>query len=257
MTVDPAYGLQLELQPKRPRWGPWATIGWGIVIAIAVSVAQAIAALAFIPWWNGTFPGQMLDLASLQTNGPLLGVLTLVSTVVLVGIVLYAVKLSHVPVATYLALKWPSLRHLLIGLLITAIMLPTADFVATRSGQEAIPDFMRGIYLTSEAAGGPFAILLAVTLIFLAPLGEEVLFRGFLFRGLNVGFGPLPAIFLTALLWAGMHVQYDPIFIAQIFVYGIIFGWLRWRSGSLILVILLHAAVNSLALVQTSALLGG
>jgi membrane protease YdiL (CAAX protease family) len=33
-----------------------------------------------------------------------------------------------------------------------------------------------------------------------------------------------------------------------------VFGWLRWRSGSAILTIALHAAVNGLALAEVAAL---
>ena len=70
--------------------------------------------------------------------------------------------------------------------------------------------------------------------------GEEILFRGFLFRGCrrsrrDVWF----VIVLTALLWA-VHLQYDPYVIAQVFAYGLVFGWLRWVTGSTILTMLLR-----------------
>jgi len=48
-----------------------------------------------------------------------------------------------------------------------------------------------------------------------------------------------------------MHVQYETFFIVQIFLLGIVFAWLRWRSGSLWLTITLHAIVNFTSLLQT------
>jgi hypothetical protein len=49
-------------------------------------------------------------------------------------------------------------------------------------------------------------------------------------------------------------VQYQWFFVGEIFVLGLVFGWLRWRSGSTILTTLLHAAVNGMALVEVAAL---
>jgi hypothetical protein len=253
MTVDPSYGLQQELRPKRERWGGWATVGWGAVIAVAHFLTQMIAALGFVLWWTTAFPGAPIDPT---TNGPLLSVVTLFSTAAIVGVVFLAVRLSRVPAAEYLALKWPSRRNLLIGLLTVAIMLPLADYITVQSGEDVIPEFMTDIYVSSQDAGTFFAILLTITLIVLAPLGEEILFRGFLFRGLNAGLGPAGAVLLTALTWAALHVQYNWLFMAQILFFGIVLGWIRLRSGSLLLVMLLHAIINLLALVQVSVMLG-
>jgi membrane protease YdiL (CAAX protease family) len=47
-----------------------------------------------------------------------------------------------------------------------------------------------------------------------------------------------------------MHVQYETFFIVQIFILGVVFGWLRWRSESLWLTITLHAIVNFTSLLQ-------
>jgi membrane protease YdiL (CAAX protease family) len=135
-------------------------------------------------------------------------------------------------------------------------MLPLADYITVQSGEDVIPEFMTEIYVSSQEAGMFFAILLTITLIVLAPLGEEILFRGFLFRGLHAGLGPAGAILLTALTWAALHVQYNWLFMAQILFFGIVLGWIRWRSGSLLLVMLLHAIINLLALVQVSVMLG-
>ena len=59
------------------------------------------------------------------------------------------------------------------------------------------------------------------------------------------------AIALTALLWAVIHVQYDLYVIAQVFVCGLVFGWLRWATGSTILTMLLHGLVNCEGMFET------
>ena len=56
---------------------------------------------------------------------------------------------------------------------------------------------------------------------------------------------------LTSLVWALMHVQYDWFVISQIFLLGIFLGWLRWATGSTVLTIILHFIANLTAFVET------
>ncbi len=256
MTADPAYGLQQELRPKPPRWEVWSTLAWMAIIGLVYILATAIAARLFLFWWPIAFPNQPLDLAEIESNGPLLGVVTLVSTIAVIGIVILAVRLSRSSLKNYLALRWPSWRGLAVSLALTALLLLVADFVTVQLGRDVIPDFMAGIYATSRDAGTGFFILLGVTLVVMAPLGEEIVFRGFFYRGLCAGFGPFAAIIVTSAFFAVLHVQYESFFVAQIFAYGLFLGWMRWRSNSLILVIILHAIINALALAEANSVYG-
>ena len=68
----------------------------------------------------------------------------------------------------------------------------------------------------------------------MAPIGEETLFRGFLFRGWHHSpRDTWPVILATASLWALIHVQYDPYGIGQVFAYGLLLGRFRWATGSM------------------------
>lgn len=256
MVADPSYGLQQELRPKTPRWGPWSTLGWMGLIALVFTLAQQISGGFFLLWWPTAFPDQPLNLAEAESHGPLLGVVTLVSCIAVVATTALAVRLSGQTLQYYLALRWPSWRSLWIGLALTALLVLTADFISVRAGHEAIPEFMTGIYTSSLAAGPGFFLLLGVALIVLAPLGEEVVFRGFFYRGLAAGVGPFAAILITAGSFAIMHAQYEPFFMGQIFAFGIFLGWMRWRSDSLILAMILHAVINAFALAQTVSVMG-
>jgi uncharacterized protein len=66
------------------------------------------------------------------------------------------------------------------------------------------------------------------------------MFRGFV----RAGRSPWLGIIATAVLFALPHVQYDWVGVLQIFVIGLFLGWMRWRSGSLLLTFLLHALFN-------------
>jgi membrane protease YdiL (CAAX protease family) len=74
-----------------------------------------------------------------------------------------------------------------------------------------------------------------VSAVVVAPAGEEVLFRGFLFRGwARSPRSVWPAIVIISLLWAAAaSIRLDGIL--QIFVVGLFLGWMRWRSGSTLL----------------------
>lgn len=97
------------------------------------------------------------------------------------------------------------------------------------------------------------------------PIGEELLFRGWLFalfeklwpRRTASLTNPLPAsVWLTSLAFSLWHLQNlarDPVpYVAFQCVYtlmtGLWLGYLRWKSGKLFPSILAHAAINALSL---------
>jgi hypothetical protein len=85
-----------------------------------------------------------------------------------------------------------------------------------------------------------------------APAGEEVLFRGLMYRGwVRSDRFAWVGIVAISLAFAALHVQYDIFGIAQIFVVGLYLGWMRWRSGSVLLTILLHGLFNLEGTIET------
>jgi len=118
-------------------------------------------------------------------------------------------------------------------------------------GRTIVTSFQLDIYRTAAAAGWLPLLWLAVVVV--TPIGEETLFRGFLFRGwLRTPRDAWPVIVVTAVLWALVHVQYDAYVIAQVFVFGLMLGWLRWATGSTILTMLLHGMINFEGMLETA-----
>jgi membrane protease YdiL (CAAX protease family) len=96
-----------------------------------------------------------------------------------------------------------------------------------------------------------------LALVVVAPVGEELLFRGFLYRGIvREPRDVLPGILMIALIWSLLHVQYDWFGAAVVFVIGVLFGYVRHYSGSTTLVILLHMLLNLESVLETVAVLG-
>ncbi len=81
-----------------------------------------------------------------------------------------------------------------------------------------------------------------------APIGEELIFRGFLYRGLAASrLGVSGTILATSLLWSSLHFERTWPGLAVLFFAGVAFGWLRWRSDSAITPIAVHGVNNIVA----------
>ena len=89
-------------------------------------------------------------------------------------------------------------------------------------------------------------------LAFFGPLLEEVLFRGAIQGLLMRYFGrPWLAIILSALVFGIFHM--NPVQIVYATLLGIVLGWIYYRTGSLLSVVVGHVLNNSLAVVTTLA----
>ncbi len=92
-------------------------------------------------------------------------------------------------------------------------------------------------------------VLLIVPAAVLAPIGEELLFRGVLLPWLRGWMGQVVALVVSAGLFASLHLFYG-VFTLWIFYLGLMLGWARLASGGLRAPILLHATMNSFALLM-------
>jgi len=101
----------------------------------------------------------------------------------------------------------------------------------------------------AESTDIPFLLYLGVGIG--APLVEEFIFRGALWRGWRSSrLGLAGTLVLTSFLWAALHVQYPLITICYIFVLGMLLGWAREKTGSIWVPVGMHALNNGLATLQ-------
>jgi membrane protease YdiL (CAAX protease family) len=86
---------------------------------------------------------------------------------------------------------------------------------------------------------------------FLYPVAEEFFFRGFLLGLITRKAGALAGIVATAVLFTALHGLQGPwIGGLQILADGLFFGFVRLRSGSLLLPMGFHVVGNSIAVLQ-------
>jgi hypothetical protein len=98
-----------------------------------------------------------------------------------------------------------------------------------------------------ESTAALVAVILMVTL--LAPVAEELFFRGFLFTALRRWIGLVPGALITGVVFGGIHAGgTDAKFLVPLMVLGAILCFLYWKTSSLLAPMALHAVNNSIAL---------
>ena len=110
-------------------------------------------------------------------------------------------------------------------------------------GAAAQPEMQ--IFADATRLGIVPAFIVFATLVFIAPIAEEILFRGQLQPAVERRFGPWPAIIAPAVLFGAVHLQ--PLAAIPLIVTGILLGWLRWKTGSILVPIVFHVLMNALA----------
>ena len=95
------------------------------------------------------------------------------------------------------------------------------------------------------------SVLLALVLV--APVTEELLFRGWLLRDLKTRYGTAPALLWSSFLFGVVHLEASAIVYAALA--GLVLGAVALRTGSTLASIAMHAGVNSLPLLLPTSLL--
>ncbi|HVZ54804.1 MAG TPA: CPBP family intramembrane glutamic endopeptidase [Pseudolabrys sp.] len=228
-------------------WGRLATFG----LAVIALMAGQLSALLVLTLVYGP-PGGQTELAG---DGVAITLIIAVSTPVEVALLVQFARRTGAGAAEYLGWVWPRRGQVVFGVLALAGFIVVSNLVSTLFGRSVVTDFQIEIYRTARAQGMLPLLWLAVAV--LTPIGEETLFRGFLFRGfLRAPRDAWPTIVATSLLFALIHVQYDWFVIGQVFVAGLLLGWMRWATGSTVLTMLLHGLINIEGMLETALLHG-
>jgi membrane protease YdiL (CAAX protease family) len=233
-------------------WGFWATLGWSLLAFTAGAVvASAIALSIVLAIWGTDLPDYQF---LLRTGMPAASAIQILSYAVAIAMLAFAAKRSGWSAAEYLALVRPRGRHLLLALLCAVVLLlfkfaHTAEFDFSQVVQP-------GGFDRARAANGVF--LHFIVLAIAAPVMEEILFRGFLYRGLSASrLGVVGTIIVTAVMFGLMHTAKGPAGMFDTAVGGVLWGWLRWHTGSTWMPVAGHIANNGLVSLLILAALYG
>jgi CAAX protease family protein len=111
----------------------------------------------------------------------------------------------------------------------------------------------QGMKQVIDVVREPHELILSLLLLsVLAPVVEELVFRGLLYGWIAGRWGGTPALIVSSLAFAAAHTE--PAHIILVFPLGLLFGWLRQRTDSLLPSLVAHIANNALALVAAAYL---
>jgi membrane protease YdiL (CAAX protease family) len=253
-STGPAAPPPVIASQRPPRiWKFWGTALWGLFIFAAMFAGQ----IAVVAWFVLRQGGPIDMAAAIHVVG---GGLTISLSVItglpaVLAALWVAIRVSRTPFTEYLALRWTSWSNLLIGVVALFVLVMGWDLVSRMTGREVTAGFM-GDVLQSARTDGALGLLVFAFCV-AAPVSEELFARGFLYRGWSESFlGPVGAILLSSLVWTALHLQYDWFFFSEVFSIGLLLGYLRYRSNSTWLTIILHGLNNLAAVVQTMLLAG-
>jgi len=238
---------EIEAKP----WGFWATLGFSAIIFVLFSALQILVATAFVSLAKVQHPE--LDLKvyanSLSSNGLCLAIMEIVSGLVCIPLTLFFTKLrKNISIKNYIGFKEPLKKEWIKWLLILGAFLFLSDAVTFSLHRPIVPPFVIEAYKTAS-----FLPALLFAIIIVAPIFEEIFFRGFFFQGIRYSrLGPIGAIGITSLIWAVIHVQYDIYGIITLFVFGLLLGIARIKTDSIHLLMVMHSLSSLVATIETA-----
>lgn len=229
---------------------PWGPVGAIIIIALAVLIQLGtLMALAATVRLSGAlsdaeFTNFLDNIVSLKT---LPGVAAAIAAQLAAVTVLWLAAGYRSARADVLRLNEPKptwTAAILIGLAMALVIAPIELAIYYATGTDLLTD-TRWI---AEGLRQPTWWAVLIVAVVLAPLWEEMAFRGFLLSSLaKTRLGFWPAATLSTGIWTGLHAGYSAAGIASVFLAGMALSWLMLRTGSMRTVVVAHAVANAIA----------
>jgi membrane protease YdiL (CAAX protease family) len=201
--------------------------GWSLILFFVALAAIGFLVLRFVP------PHDMLQILGAFFA---IGFLAVVVAVAPLG-------RAAIPALGLRGAHW---KYIVFGALGTmALSVAVSQFGLQPEGMKQVFEIVRDLHQLALSL-----LLLAV----LAPLVEELIFRGLLYGWLAGRWGRNVGWIVSSIAFAAAHTE--PAHIILVFPLGLLFGWLRQRTDSLLPSLVAHIANNGLALVAAAYLDG-
>jgi membrane protease YdiL (CAAX protease family) len=233
------YDVYIPRTPPRKKWS--------IVLGILLYLVGQFSVSLFLPpilIATGVISsGEELGTTGIITAGTfwLLNVANIVSVALIVVVVLGFYKEGFSSLG-FTANKLP--KALLYGMVGFVLAFILAGIVGYPIQQQF------GVDPTQEALSQSAAVPGLLPVVFLsgviiAPIAEEVVFRGYLYKAFRDRFKPSYAIVLSAVLFSVIHLE--PLAAASLFVIGVVLAYVYEKTGNLMAPITLHVLNNAVA----------
>ena len=221
-------------------------------------VSWLIIITFLIVWWLLTIIGTLalwLALYSIgMSDGLAFSIAALLIEIILIPLVLLYIYVDGSLERIREMLRFGSMKRTVILLLAIPIVVTIIDFILNIIyaivwiGIIGEPSANTDLGTDWESSSIDIAFLI-LSVAIVTPIAEELFFRGYLLDAINRKHGDWTAIILSSILFGLVHI--DPFVVGSAFMGGIIYGWIRMRTGSLLPSIACHMMWNMLALVLT------
>ncbi len=167
---------------------------------------------------------------------------------VMVGMVLL-VMAPRVRAVDWLGLRWAGWKALfflaplsVVGMWLVFGMLEMAGFTRWLEslGVDTVQDSVRALKQQDDFA---FLLLMRFSAVVVAPVCEEVIFRGYLYGVAKRYCGPVGGAICSALVFSAAHASL--VALLPLALFGLLLVWLYERTGSLWAPIIVHACFNA------------
>jgi uncharacterized protein len=252
--VSTAIAVQAQAVAKSTRGdfgylGFWATTLWALAAVAVYEIVLDAGTIAMRRWISSgqeLSPEQLSKLASAHI-APLYAI-WIASIMGGIAIVILAIRRSPLGIRQYIGLSLPNLKVLLPGIYLVALLMLGFVVVAHLLNDQQAQQYAIELYRRALANGSVSVLIVDVVVI--GPFLEEFLFRGFVLPGWAASpLGSRWAIVFSSMAWALLHTQYNALGESYVFCNGVLLGWVRLRSGSVVATMVLHAITNAISLV--------
>ncbi|MGB5973587.1 MAG: CPBP family intramembrane glutamic endopeptidase, partial [Nodosilinea sp.] len=143
-------------------------------------------------------------------------------------------------------LAWVKLLGLMVGVFLFSLGASQVSYLGLSVVAPGLVEanLRESLLLSSDQATDPgfYNLLMLLSVLVVAPITEEFVFRGVLLHRWGVKWGIRPAIILTSMLFGVLHSN-----LTGLFVFGVVMSLLYLSTRSLLVPIAAHAICNAIA----------
>lgn len=229
--------------PDHP-YGIIATSAWTIAVFVAITISTIPAVIAYKI--IAPVIDKPVNFSALMEDGDFLWI-NYIFTLLATSVVLAAALLlrPRIPIRQYLALRPAAFSKYLIFAGALFLYGISTELLLRLLHIDSMPAWMQAVPANTRCP-----VLLFFAIVVAAPLLEEFVFRGFVFTGFRWRLGAVGAVLASTIPWALLHVQYEWVYILVTLGIGLILGYAREKSGSILVPLALHALSNIVAFAQ-------
>ena len=256
MIKDAPTSPVMTIEPKRaPLFSRLGTlllvIGMVVTFFISQLIGVYIAGKLVLPAAKNATIGDIFFFGS--NDGTVVSFSIIIGCLLLIAISVLLIRVRGGNVRQYLALK-PFSWAVGVGMLGLLLIFMIGSQALTYLLDKSPLVFVDPLYQSVSSVW-----LLIFAMVIVAPIYEELIFRGLLWSAIVEQFsaadyiehrGAVVASLVTSLIFAVIHLQYGLYEISTIVVLALIFCYARIKSGSLVLPMLLHIISNGVAMGQ-------